>query len=441
MNPKLINQTKAFNQKILTASQKAILFFSARKIAIAISALSLLFFATQLVLRWPLLDYFRVPQATNVIDKRFADLASVLNNANCFNTIGISIYDIVPDSTCGGYQYGVTLAYLLSFLGDSTYLIIPIGTAGVLFFAYFTFRIVTVSNPKSFSQVILLICCVLSPPVWLLLERANLDLLILALLSVGIYFLRKGNHALGLISVVISALFKFYTFPLLILIIVFHPMKKWIRIVFTNILIAVLAINLWSIYETKIGFGILPRLSYGLGNISKFVDMYGTSSQNLFLGPSIFNIHISDVIFLIVALLLTLRIFRKQKIKQSDAGNIFSVLNNDFEFKVYLVMFVSTYMAGLSYDYRLVFLLPIFAKVMSCGLNEINGRIRLFVQMSFLSSLWFCYPFEKWYLLSGVDPFRLIGEGTTQVLVGIFLGFLYISIREEAKRRISAVRN
>ena len=440
MSPKFIKLGKAIYQETLTARRKAILFFSVKKIASAISAISLLFFVIQLVLRWPLLEYFRTTQATGVIGKRFPDLASVLNNANCFNTIGISIYNFIPDSTCGGYQYGVTLAYVLSFLGDSTNLIIPIGTVGVLFYVYFTFRIVTVSNPKNLSQVLLLICCVLSPPAWLLLERGNLDLLILALLSVSVYFLRKGNHVLALISVTISALFKFYTFPLLIFILVFHTMKKWIRIVFVNVLIVVLAISLWSIYETKIGFGILPRLSYGLGNFSKFVDIYGTSSQNVFLGSSISDIYISDVLFLIVALLLTLSFLRQQKIEQSDTGGIFSALNDDFEFKIYLVLFVSTYMAGLNYDYRLVFLLPIFAKMMGCGLNELSRRIRLLVQISFLFSLWLCYPFERWYLLSGVDPFRLIGEATTQVLVGISLGFLCVSISKEAKKGIFTVK-
>ena len=149
-------------------------------------------------------------------DRNFGDLYLTLGAAKC-RAPGF----IPGTNTPCIFPYGSTLHGVLKsnifplglweFFGW-----LAIGFIGLLLYAIS--KLNRISN-KWMAFLYAVVFC--SPPVILLLERGNFDCIMVLTVCLAGYYLGTGKQGIGVFLLVISALFKFYTLPLLLIPILF----------------------------------------------------------------------------------------------------------------------------------------------------------------------------------------------------------------------------
>jgi hypothetical protein len=301
-------------------------------------------FGIQQITRWPIVTYSDWSGG-----KSFVDLRSVLHSAECSVTLGWAIYNPDEWGDCG-YIYGSTLIQLLRWLNlnpDSTS---TIGWGFIFFYSALSAFIISslrnLSGPQIFWCVIILV----SPGPMLLLERANIDALLLILLVIAAFFLDKRHESFSLGLIALTALFKFYTLPLMYLISFFSWGKKKI----------ILPLAL-SLFVTVL---ILRDLIQIKGDFpSNVLGSFGNQIPALYLNyvgipfPRFYKELIGYVLLLFVGLLVSF-FFKKQIISFVDSIN----LKHSMSFRLYLqvllfITFLVCFFSGVNYDYRLPFIL------------------------------------------------------------------------------------
>ena len=133
------------------------------------------FFASQQLTDWYIL------RVTYVRGGLFSDLGWVLNRVDCFSEVGWKIYGSTGD--CGWYIYGSNLIRFINFLGlDET----NTKTIGWMFIFVFSVALASIFSSIEINSVYFFVFAavsVMSPPIMLLLERVNLDILYYLLFS------------------------------------------------------------------------------------------------------------------------------------------------------------------------------------------------------------------------------------------------------------------
>ena len=148
----------------------------------------------------------------------FADLRSVLHAADCSETIGWDIYSPDKWGDCT-YIYGSLLIRILRWTNLNSEFTSIIGWVFILFFSILCGFVLSTLQKLSRVQKIASVLILASPSSMLLLERGNIDIVLMFLLVTTAALLRKGRVSLGLVTIALSSLFKFYTLPLMFLLI------------------------------------------------------------------------------------------------------------------------------------------------------------------------------------------------------------------------------
>jgi len=325
----------------------------------------------------------------------FIDTQQVLRWSECYITKGDLIFQ--NHGECAGYIYGSTLIRILSFL--------DITQSSTLLFGYFFMLIlaITISSQAGmidkFRTNPYLLAIVLSPPVLLLAERANLDILILGLIALtGLLFI-QGYHTWALFPLSLATLFKFYTLPIFAILFLFNDNK---RKIFTSTIGLMVSLRVFLDLQ-------LIQSSFPGGAGAKFgVSIWAPKISEVFdsdLGKLLANL--SGVIVLTLISVTTLIVLKKTGISISSQF----VGNNPTRIYFYLFFGVhlSCYLSGASYDYRLIFLV-IASIIYLDSLSSKSESLYNVVLVMTLLSLWLTYP------SSGLAP---IGDLTTGALTFI----------------------
>ncbi len=291
----------------------------------------------------------------------FSDLLAIKSFVACYREVGNSIYlydDIFPCHI--GYFYGSTLIKLLAIIKLDLIPLVYIGSGLTILFCLslgvFTSKIATKNSQFTF----VIVSSLFSPGVWLLLERGNLDILIFLMVFIGSQLFSRGNEIFGTLVIAFSALFKFYTFPVLLVLLVITNKKltKIVGFLFVLLVFSKVFLDVRSI--TNPGFPSTWYISFGIKSFGLYLNLFLEHfNQNKFILNSL-EVGLFGYFLLIITLLLL------SKFNKSRVQRVINILeappnrpNWNFLRNIFWIFgstFISCYLAGMSYDYRLSFL-------------------------------------------------------------------------------------
>lgn len=304
------------------------------------------FYLYQYIHNWPLLK-----QSGILGSFRFADLVAIQEISRCVRTLGMQVYAI--SESCSGYQYSIGILYLFDFLSLSRLnpnLIAAIIEIPVL--SLFV-GILVMAFRKNWRVGIFATLGALAPGNWLLLERGNLDLLMVALLAIAAVTFSRRYEAMGFFTLIISIFTKFYTAPLLLIYILFG--KRQLKKIYLPVSILSILISIYQIKHVA-KFPSTWYVSFGSGSIGHWI--------NLFIEYQLMSdFRLQEKIGLLVGVLILaistyfhFALMSRHRIETYDFSNTHQNLVLFFG-----LTFIACYVVGMNYDYRMIF--PIIAAI------------------------------------------------------------------------------
>lgn len=307
-------------------------------------------------------------------ERLYVDSFTVLFYSECYDKIGTKVFEV--NNSCSNWIYGSFILRVFSFLN--------IFNVHEIIGHFFTFIILSCFvyiiikfKGNVFAQINLFLGFI-SPPVWLLLERANFDVLIFLFVFLSGLFYSSGHKKTSLLLILLSTLIKFYTLPILILLFFFLSKKidKIISVVYILVSIFFMVDDLSRMQGSPIQAGYNHFGMKIIGNYLGKID----------INFGIFQQYIISLILFVAVIILLFRFVnvRKDNFIQFPNNNLLHI--NGYLF-CYIV-FISCFMVGLSVDYRLIFY------VTSAGffLPFIGSQIRIIYSVIFFLSVWLTYP-------------------------------------------------
>jgi len=256
-------------------------------------------------------------------------------------------------SECPEYIYGFALVLIFTSLSEIFYLPLIIEPSaiflGILFCVVFALLLKdSVSGSK--RKIVLVSFAVFSPPLILLFERANYDLVMALILILASWAYVKNRFVVAVVLVFISAVMKFYTLPLLWILAVWVPS---LRLRVFGLSVSALA-TLFVLRDLS-SIGKIPitgAYQFGVTVSEHYIKLAG------FLpAPELVVLGLGVLIPIVVVTFLMIQ-------RQGFPSMFPNVNTQGGSFGVGIVLarfssvvFLSCYFTGLSFDYRLVFLI------------------------------------------------------------------------------------
>jgi len=324
---------------------------------------------------------------------RFLDTKQVLHWVDCYESVGKAIFD--NSGECSGYIYGSTLISAAKFLGIREYHTMQVGFFLLLILSFslaWILNLVKIRENRIFAGLILL-----SPPVLLLAERGNIDILMFLLILVSAWMFNSDKKIIGVLLLALACIVKFYAFPLFI-VYVFYTSKKKVKIFITVVATAVLVRIFLDLRLIESSFPQIWGAQFGMSIWLRYAEKVGYY-------PSEIVTQISGLaVFIFICVVI--RQFYSIKLRMSGYSS-----QKEFYFLVFFSVHLTCFLLGMSFDYRLVFLLA--SALFFLDLMNPDGiqRTRI-IQVLTLCSVWFVY--ESWV-------FQVVGDLTTEILTAILL--------------------
>jgi hypothetical protein len=308
----------------------------------------------------------------------YMDLESVLNASKCYGGIGDSVYS--SRDQCG-YQYG---SFLLRFINFFSLDSIELNTlAATLFISVLSIvLLVAFFSVRNVHQAIMALVLVTSPGSWLLFERGNFDLLIFLLVSFAILFMHTRFSFITILMISITALMKFYTLPILLLYILVQKnrhLRLWafFALAFISFLVLI------DIFKAP-GFPIPTFVAFGLLSPGLWVNFFAWRFNIPFeLGiPLLYLIGI--IAFVGVTLFIShMKLQVKVTVRSFSSPSSSALARNAF--LVFSCTYFSCFLAGMNYDYRLIYLVIALLLV---DFSFISKRYSVFFLIAKIGALW-----------------------------------------------------
>jgi len=220
-----------------------------------------------------------------------------------------------------------------------------------------------------------------SPGIWLLFERGNFDELIFILVALAALTFRTKYDWLGVILVGMTALMKFYTLPLFVILVLLQ-LRKSFRVVFL-IGIIPLTLYLYSLISKIPAFPTTWFVSFGFKFPGEYLDLLLRRE----ISPTYITNKTAMLLLSIAVFLISLFVMKTLKLipelKTRDITLNPTIVDRLFIFGS--ITFGSCYFAGMNYDYRLIFLALIVA--ISPAALENDRKSRIFISLGLLA-LW-----------------------------------------------------
>jgi len=280
---------------------------------------------------------------------RFGDLLYVLEKTDCLDQSKVSLYSARTQDPCSGYIYGSTLLKFLNLLEIN---VAKIEFVGFLLIALFCLIFIkSISSAKiSKKTSIFFLALFFSPPIILLLERGNIDILILPLISVAGYCFSRNKITLGSFAIILAGTFKFY--PIFLAIVAIFLLARGWKKIFLFIICFLAAL---IIFNDIIRLPFLPWDARNMfGNIiwGEYLAyaIHGAYSHGGYLTSTFLGIFILFAIFLITMKITKNKFNKLQVCADPNHSDLYN-------FGLYSGVYLTCYFSGLNVDYRLVFLL------------------------------------------------------------------------------------
>jgi hypothetical protein len=363
--------------------------------------------------------------------RNYSDLASVLNAARCYERIGDSVYSTID--TCG-FQYGIFLLRFIQFFNLDSVDLVLLGGLLVLsaFLILLGFALYSV---KTSRQAIIAFFLVISPGPWLLFERGNFDLLIIILVTLGTVFINSRLSFLAIFFIALSALMKFYTLPLLILYIVIEK-RLHLRIAAVVTIVLVTPAILYDILRAP-SFPNPTFVAFGLPSPGLWINFFAWRFDfPIELGGPLLYLIGSLVFFAVVYFMYFSAFLQKFSLISLPSATV-STLSRNF-FLIFSGLYLSCFLAGMNYDYRLFFLI---VSLLLMNLVFPDLRLSPFFLTVQISALW-----ATIFFFGIIGPFHvflaMFGNFCQLLLAVYLLGAMYEVLKPSTSfESITRIRN
>jgi hypothetical protein len=258
----------------------------------------------------------------------------------------MKIYSVPDGMECSNYVYGIPLVATARLFGINQ---VPISIVGHIFLAMLAFVIayfLSILKIRLRSAVMVMVFLVLSPTVSLLAQRGNIDILIAFLILMGITASQNGLRPIGFFLIASTALIKFYTLPLLLVLLFQKQFRKPVYISSGSIVLFGVVAN----------FSLIRALPSN-GNYGAF----GNRGIYFYLQDAqIFSIDTPRILGDFVGLVLLMSVMIVFIAIDFRFKRVFKGLKIDGDIDVqnaFLIVGIACYLFGMSYDYRLIYLI------------------------------------------------------------------------------------
>jgi hypothetical protein len=368
-------------------------FFKENRITITIAT----FFLIMQLTNWPPLRFWGWWGGGN-----FLDSWQVLASADCYRSIGLQVYDL--DNPCMSYAYGRPLLWTLSGLhiGAS-----QASLFGIAFLLIISLAITTTVKNLGFSSAkknLLSFVIAASPPVLLLVDRGNFDSLIVSMVLLAAWMHSKEKSIPAIILIFLASTFKYYTAPLLLLM-VFVSKGKISKATAAILFVAASLSVVRDLNITQFTFSSNnPHLTFGLGHEFLYLLKYDSLSWLEDFTS------VTGVLVVLFFSGISYWWLKKYNIE------INSSKEKSFMRKLYLfstTIFISCYLAGMNADYRLIFLC--ISGIALLNIIRISESFESGALHIICGILWLTFP-------SG--DLEIFGD----VLISLYVGFTFALI-------------
>jgi hypothetical protein len=339
-----------------------------------------------LVLNWPLLAMSGIKGETS-----FSDLSTTLKQVNC------------GQSTCPDYIYGDLFARLARGLNLSA---ISIDLMAYILTSLFILSVSLIASSAKSKLAVLAINAVgVSPSTLLLLERANIDIFIFVLCFLASILAKGKLRVMSVLLLALSTLIKFY--PLLAFLHQSFLMSKNKSSNLKRAFIGLLALGVTIITFTNVvkessSIPLNWDNSFGLSIGILWLSFIFKEMTNL-------NLVVSGSLIPIIGLSSLIITWRLMKLSRLTKVSLRSTsIGRDPVFLVGL----TCYVLGISYDYRLVFILIPCALMLENSVTQPGNRFLLLIVASFFTTTNFGVNVKFFY-----PGIQLIGDIALFILI------------------------
>lgn len=222
-----------------------------------------------------------------------------------------------------------------------------------------------VTNTHKYFGLLCFSLLLVSPPMLLLAERANVDILIFAGLTIGFIFWNRNSRYGVVVLVLILGVLKIYPWAALLITIRMKQAKRLILFSVFGLLVGLgylssEIMNIRSLSST--GFNVI---SFGSSMLPDFLHQTATGKSG-----GTFALILGLILFLLVFVVVlrgysgVIEVMRR-RIENSLQSNA----SAESVLIFFGSLFVFSYLLGSNYDYRLVFLIPILAVLLTTDLS------------------------------------------------------------------------
>ncbi len=368
-----------------------------------------LFFVLMQLTTWIPLRYWHIWGGGNFIDSQ-----QILQWSKCYEIKGKLVFS--NEGECSGYIYGSTLLKILSFLKVDANL--------TQIFGYFLMLILATSISLSVGRLKLnrsnpiIFLVIFSPPVLLLAERGNFDIVMFALIGLAGFLFSKNAQIWALMPLALATLLKFYSLPVFLL---FYLLGENRKQKLTTCLVGIV-VSIQVAYDLQIIKTSFPSgfsWKFGASIWTRYFTQLGVSDP----GEVVNNI--SGLAILLLVVLVTSLLLKNRKMFATSFDN--GHRTKRLLFYVFLITHISCFMLGMSFDYRLIFLAiaSIIYLDSFCTRGDTNTNL-IFVLT--LISMWLTYP------STGLEP---VGDLATEILT-VILGIRALQLIRTDLKSINA---
>jgi hypothetical protein len=352
-------------------------FIFRNKLTFACLSFFLSFYLIQFQSSWPGLRISGVRGYRDFIDQQ-----SILDSADCFKKYGMDIYKVSStDNPCDGFQYSVSLLQLINFTHISNLGANKIGTIFIFLILLLLSSTFFFLRQAGLVANIAALIALISPGIWLLMERGNYDGFIFVCVFISALLLHSRFKELGVLLIGATVLMKFYTLPLFILSMILLTRKNS-KIVF-GLFVLPLSTYTYYLIDKVADFPSERRFSFGL----QFIGFYLQGFKVRIIGDAA---RFSDLQMMCMGMFYFILIFALlyffKVLNFEDTGSAFFDSRAGYVYFGNSVVFLSCYFAGMNYDYRLIFLSILVGFAPSV---MIRSRFRSILVVSGLVSLLF----------------------------------------------------
>jgi hypothetical protein len=329
----------------------------------------------------------------------FLDTWQILRYGKCYETVGLSVYE-GTGTNCSNYLYGRTLLQLLSFLGIDVSLTQAFGYTFLLLLAIGLSWIFPIESKR---DCLLFALVVFSPPVMLLADRGNFDILIFFLLILIAKLVARGSISKAYILLSITVLLKYYTAPVFLLLILFSRQTKE-RVLGAILLMSCVWLSLRDIAITEAQYPHGSDAQFGFSVWGEYLNKYSSTQVN-----QIQNYLISASVFGLISLILLIST-RKNLSKAITLSTTSSWQMPAFW--IFFTVSIACYFGGMNFDYRLIY----FATVFLLTYKIIDNFYPQVLINALMIILWLSFP------SGGLQPLGDLAIETTVAFSLVFIG-------------------